>query len=338
MRAGKAEDFSCAMRILIAEDDPVSRRILETVLTKWGYEVLTACDGEEAWARLQREDAPRVAILDWMMPGMDGPEVCRRLREIEPLRSTYVLLLTARSEKEDIVAGFEAGADDYVSKPFHHDELRVRIRVGARIVELQQELAARVGELEEANRQLRGLSSQDGLTGIPNRRHFNAELEKEWRRALRGKAPLSLIMVDIDFFKRYNDEYGHLEGDSCLQSVSKALGGGCRRAGDLVARYGGEEFAVLLPSTDLAGAATVAENMRKAVEALRLPHGSSEASDIVTVSLGAASVVPDATLSPKDLIDASDQALYWGKNEGRNRVRIYGPELDSEGLQAATPE
>jgi diguanylate cyclase (GGDEF)-like protein len=326
------------MKILIAEDDPVSRRILETVLTKWGYEVVAACDGEEAWARLQREDAPRIAVLDWMMPGMDGTEVCRRLRETQPPRSTYVLLLTARSEKQDVVAGFEAGADDYISKPFHHDELRARVKAGARIVELQQELAARVGELEDLNRQLRGLSSRDGLTGIPNRRHFDAELEKEWRRALRGKALLSLIMVDIDFFKRYNDTYGHLEGDSCLQSVSKTLGGVCRRAGDLVARYGGEEFGALLPSTDLAGAVTVAENMRGAVEALRLPHGSSEASDVVTVSLGAASVVPDATLSPKDLIDASDQALYWAKNEGRNRVRIYGPEPDAKGLEAGTPE
>lgn len=311
---------STPKRVLIAEDDRLSRRLLEATLKKWGFDVIATTDGREALEAVCQPDAPRLAVLDWMMPEMDGVEVCRRFRERPDAHMTYIILLTAKGGKEDIVAGLEGGADDYVSKPFDQGELQARINCGLRIIRLQESLSERVKELERLNQILKDLSSIDGLTGVPNRRRFDEELEKNWRRALRQAQPLSVIMLDIDKFKGYNDNYGHLAGDDCLKKVAGALHDCVKRGGDMLARYGGEEFVALLGETDNDGALRLAEGLRQAVADLKLPHEFSETAPHVTISLGVATCVPDRDGSPADLLKKADQGLYFAKENGRNQV------------------
>jgi diguanylate cyclase (GGDEF)-like protein len=291
-------------------------------------------DGAEALRGLRAPDSPQLAILDWMMPGLTGPQVCQELRSSSLTRSVYAILLTAKEGTESIVEGLEAGADDFVNKPFDRGELKARLHVGTRVIQLRQDLSDRMHELEEANRKLHDLSSLDDLTGIPNRRHFDTDLDREWRRAHRAGNPLALIMIDIDYFKNYNDTYGHLGGDECLMRVAGCLKECARRGSDLVARYGGEEFVVLLPEVRIEGAAILAERMRSAVDALAIPHSASRTADHVTISLGAAERFsaqaeppepgdkpdPASTSSPATLIEAADKALYEAKHNGRNRV------------------
>ncbi len=198
------------MRILIAEDDPVSCQILELTLKDWGYEVVVARDGNEALRCIYSHEAPRILILEWMMPGLNGPDLCRRLRANPQTSGHYALVLTARDERRDLVEGLEAGADDYISKPFVADELKARLQVGLSIVALQEELTLRMQELETANRRLSDLSFQDGLTGVANRRRLDEVLDEEWRRAAREGKALGFLLLDIDRFKRYNDHAGHL--------------------------------------------------------------------------------------------------------------------------------
>ncbi len=309
------------MRILIADDESLSRRLLQATLKKWGYEVVETRDGDEAWAALSKPDAPKMVILDWMMPGLSGPEICRKLRETPHTQSTYALLLTAKGGKEALVEGLQAGADDYIPKPFDRAELKARVHVGARMIQIQRELDERMEELEEANLKLQALSSRDGLTGIPNRRHFDKEIEREWNRAIRDRKPLALIMIDIDFFKKYNDGVGHLGGDECLKKVSGALGEIAKRGGDMVARYGGEEFSALLSNSDLKGASILAERMLKGVSDLAIAHPNSEVAGHVTISLGIASHRPERDSFFKALIADADKALYEAKNAGRNCYR-----------------
>lgn len=307
------------MRILIAEDDLISRRLLQSSLEKWGMDVVAVSDGEEAWKILQGDNPPPLAILDWVMPGLEGPELCRKLREKG--LATYAILLTGKSEKEDLVAGLEAGADDFVSKPFYPLELRARVNVGARIVELQRNLAERVSELVELSRRLEQMSLEDSLTGLPNRRHLTDILEREWGRAQRAKRALAAIMVDIDSFKNYNDHFGHPAGDECLRLVSKALLAGVRRPADFLGRYGGEEFTAILPDTPEEGVLHVAELMRANVEGLRLPHVHSRTGlDYVTVSVGVAIVRPCLESTPDLLIGRADGALYEAKKANGNVV------------------
>ncbi len=308
------------MRVLIAEDDDATRLKLEFTLRKWGFEVTAVSDGKQAVAALKMEDAPPLAILDWHMPGLTGLEVIQTVRLTPRAVPTYFLLLTASADKKDIVRGLEAGANDYLTKPFDWRELRARIDVGRKFQELNQELAGRVKQaqealdkveylhsclkeaneqLQESNVKLQDLSTTDALTGIANRRKFEQELDAEWRRAFRSGSPLTLIMIDIDNFKTFNDSYGHLEGDTCLKRVASALQRYVQRAGDLVARYGGEEFVVLLPS--------------------RSANGSN---NVVTISLGVASIVPLEHLLTTDLIRLADRALYSAKRAGRNRAMI----------------
>lgn len=322
------------MRILIAEDDPLSRRLLEVTLRKWGYDVVVTQDGLEALRALRAPDSPQLAVLDWMMPGLTGPQVCQELRSSSLTQSAYAILLTAKEGTEHVVEGLEAGADDFVNKPFDPGELKARLHVGTRVVQLRQALSDRMHELETANRKLHDLSSLDGLTGISNRRHFDTDFDREWRRTQRAGNPLSLIMIDIDYFKSYNDTFGHLGGDECLIRVAGCLKDCARRASDLVARYGGEEFVALLPEVGLEGAVVLAERMRSAVDALAMPHSASRAADHVTISLGAAERLPTqagpsppdgephpaGTTSPAKLVEAADKALYEAKRNGRNRV------------------
>jgi two-component system, cell cycle response regulator len=299
-------------RVLIADDDAVSRRVLQVQLQRWGYEVTALDNGTQAWIALQKEDAPRMAILDWVMPGVDGPELCRRIRGLDRNNYFYLLLLTARDSKQDIVAGLEAGADDYLTKPFHPDELRARVRVGKRILELQEALI-------QAHESLKYEAAHDRLTGIWGRAAIVDLLQREARRSLRGGRPLGVIMADVDHFKKINDAYGHLVGDSVLQEVARRLTQSVR-AYDYVGRYGGEEFLMVLTECAPPDLAITAERIRRAVaeQDVTTDFGAVR----VTISLGLAplQIEPLGTLNVEKLLRSADAALYRAKNNGRNRV------------------
>ena len=298
------------VRILIAEDDPISRRVLEARLKQWNYEVVSCSDGESAWEVLQQPDAPSLAILDWMMPGMDGLEVCHEVRQMGPEPYTYVLLLTAKSQKDDIIAGLEAGADDYLTKPFDASELRMRLRAGRRILDLQTELI-------EARETLRKLANHDSLTGLLNRAAICDNLQNELERAEREQLPLSVILADIDFFKRINDTYGHLAGDAALRETSRRMKS-VLRPYDGIGRYGGEEFLLVLTGCDNEAAGALAERIRACIESN--PLALAEGTIPVTLSLGVASTA--LTQDMEGLIGAADTALYRAKELGRNRVEL----------------
>ncbi len=252
------------MRILIAEDDTVTRKLLEAHLAKWGHEVVVCSDGAQAWQVLCGEDPPKLVVLDWMMPEMDGVTLCSEIRKREKQPYTYVILLTSKSLKEDVVAGLEAGADDYIIKPFDVHELNVRIRAGTRIVRLQEDLisALRASEFQ---------ASHDALTGLWNRRAILEKIQQELDRSGRDGTNLGLVICDVDHFKQVNDNYGHLAGDAVLRELAKRIDSSLRSY-DSVGRYGGEEFIILIPGSDGAGAAELAER-------LRLVHGRKLSSD-----------------------------------------------------------
>lgn len=297
------------MRILIAEDDLTSRGLLSRVLARWGYEVLVTSDGEEAWAELQREDAPLLVILDWMMPGMDGVDVCRRVRAEPTASPPYIILLTARDGKQDIVAGLEAGANDYLGKPFDHDELRARVDVGRKFVELNQRLL-------QTQRALELVARTDPLTGIMNRRAILERLGQEMARAEREGSVLGVGMMDIDFFKRINDTYGHIAGDEALRQVSSrsVL---AMRPYDAFGRFGGEEFLAIIPRATHTEVAGVFERVRAAICASTVDAEGAEMA--VTVSIGGATSSGE---SVDAVLRAADDALYRAKDRGRNRVEM----------------
>jgi diguanylate cyclase (GGDEF)-like protein len=298
------------MRILIAEDDEVSRRVLEGFLTRWGYELVVTRDGQEAWQALSEEDAPQLAILDWMMPRMDGLEVCHRVRENNAEHYVYILLLTAKDQKQDVVEGINAGADDYLTKPFDAGELQARLRAGRRILALQ-------GALISARDALRFQATHDPLTGLWNRLAATDSLRRELARGKRNQTPVSVILGDLDHFKGINDTYGHLAGDAALREVAKRLRK-CARVYDTVARYGGEEFLLVLPECDMEGALHLAQRLRESFERdlLDLPDARVRQ----TVSLGVAGLMAKDGALASELIRAADQALYRAKDLGRNRI------------------
>jgi two-component system, cell cycle response regulator len=298
------------VKILIAEDVRIAARLLESQLTKWGYEVIVARDGAEAWSILERPDAPRLAILDWMMPIIDGPEVCRRIRAQAQEPYIYTLLLTGKQRTEDVVEGLDAGADDYLTKPFDAQELRVRLRTGIRIVELQRELV-------RAREDLRFQATHDPLTGAKNRAALDAALAAEVERARRTRSELSLVMIDLDHFKRVNDTHGHPAGDSVLAEVAARLSR-CLRPYDVLARYGGEEFVVLLNGCNATGAANAAERLRAAIASTPMSVAGLELA--VTGSLGVASLGEGQ--GGAELVAEADAALYRAKARGRNRVEL----------------
>ena len=298
------------MKILIAEDDATSRRILEFVLVKWGYEVIIVNDGNKAWDKLQQEDAPQMAVLDWMMPGMEGVEVCTKLREKEKDQEqyTYLILLSSKDAKKNIVTGMEAGADDYIVKPFDHHELRVRIRAGQRIIQLQSELLA-------AKQDLLHQSRTDPLTGVFNRRAILSQIEKELSRAKREDKKLSLSLLDIDHFKKVNDTYGHISGDKVLRECVKRIGSAMRMY-DSLGRVGGEEFLVVIPGAQGKDACAIGERIRSVIgDKDILVNGSS-----IRVTISQGLVTWDGNMSLDELVAKADQALYRAKENGRNRV------------------
>ncbi len=299
------------MKILIAEDEPSFRRLLEEKLVMWGYDVIAAENGEAALQILQSEDPPRLALLDWMMPGLDGIEVCRRVREAAREPYTYILLLTSQQRDEDLVTGMEAGADDYITKPFKHNELRLRLRAGRRIIELQSELMA-------ARDTFRVKASHDSLTGLLNHEEILRVLGQELARAGREEECVSVIMADIDFFKKINDTYGHLAGDEVLRLTAGRMHF-LMRSYDYIGRYGGEEFLIVLPECCGECAASFAERLRLNIESnsLDTPEGVIP----VTVSLGVASC-KERELDATSLVKVADGALYRAKERGRNRVEV----------------
>jgi two-component system cell cycle response regulator len=293
------------LKILIADDDALSLLYLQDTLQDWGYQVQTTADGKSACEILQRADAPMLAIIDWMMPGMDGIDVCRLIRETVKDRYIYLIMLTSRSETEFVVEAMNAGADDFIGKPFNVDELQVRVRAGKRISALEQ--------------QLRIKASHDALTGIYNRGAVIDILEKELVRHGRDHHPISIIFADLDHFKRTNDEYGHLAGDAVLREVTRRVST-VLRPYDSLGRYGGEELLIVLPACDSAGAIEVAERIRTVVAAQ--PVATEFGSISSSLSIGVAVAYKETTFSSNDLIRLADDALYQAKASGRNRIEL----------------
>lgn len=300
------------MRILIVEDDAVTRRMLQARLEKWGYEVLLAKDGSEAWAIMEAEDAPTFVILDWMIPDPDGLEICRRIRKREREEYTYVILLTAKGQREDVVQGMDAGADDYIIKPFDSRNLQVRLRAGRRILDLLEQLVA-------ARESLRVLATRDPLTGLWNRASILDMLNRELARDIREGNPIGIIMADIDHFKVVNDSHGHLAGDAVLREVGRRMRLSIRPY-DGIGRYGGEEFLAIFPGCDEPRILALSERLREAIAGT--PMDTSEGRISITMSIGAASYADPADGNVEALIRAADIALYRAKEKGRNRVEF----------------
>jgi diguanylate cyclase (GGDEF)-like protein len=295
--------------ILVVDDSPDNLQVLTAVL-KDQYRVKVAINGERALSLASDDPPPDLVLLDVMMPGMDGYEVCRRLKSNPKTASIPVLFVSSRDEEEDEAYGLSLGAIDYIVKPIRPSIVQARVRNHI--------------DLKRSRDLLERLTTVDHLTGIHNRRRFDDYLEAEWKRAVREHEPIALIAIDIDHFKAYNDHYGHPQGDQCLIAVAQALSGAVTRSSDLVARCGGEEFACILPGTTVSGAALVAEQMMQAVAACALEHARSTTHDRVTISLGVTSMVPKPGQDPQTLIDQADAALYEAKAAGRNRFVVRG--------------
>jgi len=295
-----------AMKILVAEDNAVTRHLLKISLERWNYEVVLAKDGTEAMEIVRGEDVPKLAILDWMMPGSDGVEVCRQLRQRTEGSYVYTLLLTSKAEKEDLVSGLGSGADDYLVKPFDLMELQARLRSGQRIIALQDQLIA-------AREAMREIATHDALTQVWNRGALLESLEREFLRARREHTPMVVLMLDLDHFKHINDTWGHQVGDHVLREVTHRVQS-VLRSYDALGRYGGEEFVVIAPGYDPASAGTLAERLLDTVGSRPILTSSGAIS--VTVSIGLAALAEDSC--PESLIKRADEALYWAKNSGRN--------------------
>ena len=324
------------MTILIVDDNKTGRIFLSNALTEAGFkDLVTAESATDAFAKLGMDGNGNgnknidLILMDVVMPKIDGIEACRRIKSVGALKDIPIVMVTSMDAIKGLKPAFDAGAIDYIGKPPNSVELETRVKA---LLKLKSEIDARKArerelltvtlELEEANKKLHSLSAMDGLTGIPNRRSFDTILEKEILRAQRNKSPLSLALGDIDFFKPYNDCYGHTEGDSCLQKVAKAFTRVLKRPGDVAARYGGEEYAFILPNTPDTWSKLITEKLRSSVESLQIPHSHSQVSEYVTVSIGVVTAVPDVNMLPKDYINAADKALYKAKHEGRNKVVV----------------
>ncbi|KMY66777.1 hypothetical protein AAU61_16225 [Desulfocarbo indianensis] len=322
--------------ILAVDDSRLALTALKDTFTQQGLtSVSTAHSAAEALTILgvgktvavKEDEEFDLIILDIVMPDMDGIKACKIIKNVDRLKDVPIIIVTSRTDYDSLAEAFQAGAMDYITKPIHAVELMARVHSALalkaevdRRKAREQQLIEMTSRLSEANQELKRLSSLDGLTGVANRRLFDVTLEQEWRRSMRQKRSLALVMMDIDFFKLYNDHYGHQAGDECLKQVSAAIQKCLRRPADLLARYGGEEFVALLPDTDLPGAFTLAEYARRGIERLALAHSFSKAAPVVTVSLGVAAIIPENRFKPAQLLGAADQALYRAKEEGRNRA------------------
>ena len=304
--------------LLIVDDQPANIHALVKLL-KADYRLLTATSAAKALELARRKPGPDLILLDILMPDQDGYATCRELKEDEATHAIPIIFFTALDQAEDEAKGLQLGAADYITKPFNPAIVRARVYN-------QVSLKLKTDLLEQ-------IALQDGLTGIPNRRYFDRKLAQEWKRQSRHQQPLSLLMIDIDHFKPYNDNYGHGAGDDCLRRVAQALHQIPTRSADLVARYGGEEFVVLLPDTDAAGAQEIAEKMRAAIHRLAIVHAYSSVSDHLSISLGGSTHQPQPQKPTHDaeaLKQAADQALYQAKEEGRDRIVWRELETDTD--------
>jgi len=331
------------MHVLIVDDAPEIRRLMKSFLETGGFgEVSEAATAEEAFVVLGLDGNPPAAgspiglvLMDVYLPGLSGIDACRRIKANDAYRDLPVVMVTVSTDMDCLQASFEAGAVDYITKPICRIELLARLRS---IQALQEEMDRRrarecellrvKAELEDANRELRRLSALDALTGIPNRRRFDQVLAHEWARASRSQRPLSIALTDIDYFKAYNDAYGHQSGDACLVAVANALKLAARRDIDLIARYGGEEFAAVLPELREDGATQVGTAFNLAVAGLRILHKASRVSHFVTISVGVATTVPSRSTTAAQLLSQADMALYYAKACGRNRAIRFGDIAD----------
>jgi len=313
------------MRILIAEKDASSRRVLQSTVERAGYAVMAARDGQAAWEVLRAPDAPRLAVLDWRMPGMDGPEVCRAVRKRGDPQYVYLLLLTPGDDKQTLAEGLESGADDYLIRPFEGFELKARLDIGRRILDLQSQLSS-------AYEEMRHRATHDPLTGVYNRVAILDELQKEWLRTRRDGCSLGLVMCDLDYFKRVNDGYGYPAGDAVLREAARRIRFGLR-AYDAVGRYGGEEFLVVIPRCTPETLRSLAERLREAIA--ETPMSVCSTTLPVTTSIGVSINEPGGAADPEALLHAADAALYQAKHGGRNRV-VFSTHTEPELVVAAT--
>lgn len=321
---------------MIVDDRKENLLTLESLLDRPDLQVVRAESGDEALAKILDYEFALV-LMDVRMPGMDGYETAELMRGSARSRSIPIIFVTAaRMDREHMFKGYDSGAVDYLFKPLEPQILQRKVSIflemhlqRQQLEEKTRELDAKIlelevlqKELEEKNEKLELLSSLDGLTGLFNRRYFDDNLIKEWKQAIRDKTPLSLLIVDIDFFKDYNDYYGHLEGDDCLRKVAQSLYEALLRPTDIIARYGGEEFTAILPNTESGGIERVAERMMENVSRLGIAHNRSSVAEVVTVSIGASSAFPAADIPPTALLEHADKALYEAKESGRNNYRL----------------
>jgi diguanylate cyclase (GGDEF)-like protein len=316
------------MRILVAEDDAISRTLLERTLQRAGYEVISVENGAKAIAELVKQDAPRLALLDWVMPEMDGVEVCREIRRRKEQAYTYLILLSSRESKGDIVVGLESGADDYLTKPFDVDELKARLRSGHRILELEDHLV-------EARESMRFQATHDLLTSLWNRGVILELMSHEIMRSRREHSCTALMMCDIDHFKSVNDQYGHAVGDEVLREVARRLHNSVRSY-DMVGRYGGEEFLVALNKCNPGSAVSRAENLRMKIGGR--PIQTANKPMTVTISVGVALSTEFTECTVEELMHQADMALYAAKAAGRNCVRVAQPSGIGKPAEAQTTE
>lgn len=328
-----------SMSILIVDDSLVSRTFISDLLIEVGYTDLLLCDSvEAAYREIGFDDPEKTAtdldliLLDINLPGKSGIEACREFSEHDIFCDVPIIIISGTDYLDGLDAAFSVGASDYITKPPSHTELLARVRSALRLKAEMNRRKAREEDLlilndrlAEINRELERLSTTDSLTGLANRRSFNEFLSREWLREQREKQPFSVIMIDIDFFKKYNDHYGHLEGDVCLQKVAWALQGALCRPGDLLTRYGGEEFVAILPHTELKGAVELAATFHDRIRQLQLPHEESPVASTVTISAGIACVIPNQSLSPSQVVAMADKALYEAKQAGRNQSAVAAP-------------
>jgi two-component system, cell cycle response regulator len=308
------------LKVLIADDEPVSRLMLQRAVQGCGHDANVVANGAEALQVVQTSEFD-VVITDWVMPFMDGLELCRRVRERSDASYTYIIVLTALGDKAHFLEGMEAGADDYLAKPFDTEELRARLIAAARVMDLHQRLARQNAELADLNRALEDTARNDPLTGLGNRLRLREDLEATHSRMERYGAPYALALCDVDHFKAYNDRFGHPAGDTALRAVAQTIAAECRMA-DRAYRYGGEEFLVLLPAQAAVGAANAVNRMRQAVQALAIPHIDNTPAGVLTISGGIAVAVPKVTQNPGTVIAAADASLYQAKAAGRNRIMV----------------
>ncbi len=307
------------LKVLVVEDSKVTLKALCAYLENMGITALTAETGKDA-LDIYRRERPDIVLLDGRLPDIDGFEVAKEIRALEKKKDwTAIIFLTSMTKDEDLVRGIEVGGDDYLFKPVSEIVLQAKVNAMRRLLEMQRSLLDMTHKLNQANKELQLLSATDGLTGLSNRRMFDEFSLREWRRCERANKSFSLVIIDVDHFKLYNDHYGHQAGDECLKAVATQMLRAAPRASDVVARYGGEEFIFVLGETDIDGAKWVANHVRQRIADLKIPHAGSSLK-YLTVSCGVASVMPSDNLSLEILLQSADHGLYQAKKLGRNRV------------------